>query len=75
MHAWIRQHQCAVVDVKTKVDMMDESNFTEVVVQFSYGGTGQTLFYVFGCVILPVPLVSLIVLVFIGIRKCFTACR
>ena len=75
MHAWISQHQCAVVVVKTKVNMMDESNFTEVVVQFSYRDAGRNLFYIFGCVILLVSLLIPTVLVLRSIQKYFTARR
>lgn len=75
MHAFIGQHQCVVVHVSTAVEQQDTSKFTEVDVQFSYRDTGRNLFYIFGCVILPVPSFILLVLAFIGMRKYCGECR
>ena len=75
MHAWISQHQCVVVDVSTKADMLDTSNLTRVHTEFSYRDTGRNLFYIFGCVLIAFPLAVLIILTLIGIQKCYRVRR
>ena len=67
MHNLIHQYQCAVVDVRTNANTFDTSNFTRVVVAFSYRSVGQTWCYSVGGVLLGVFVVLVIIIASCGV--------